>query len=66
MRKSELLIRKLANSFGKRSCQQQAMLPLRFMKEMESNTLSLPAEVGRVPKVGMLTWLLPYRTNLWM
>jgi hypothetical protein len=64
MGKFELLIRKLANSFGKRSCQQQAMLPQRCMKEMESNTLSLPAEVERVPKVGTPMWLLPYRTNL--
>jgi hypothetical protein len=64
MEKSELLIRKLANSFGKRSCQQQGMLPQRSMKEMESNTLSLPAEVERVPKVGMPMLLLPYQINL--
>jgi hypothetical protein len=35
------------------------------MKEMESNTLSLPAAVERVPKVGMPMWLLPYQINLW-
>jgi hypothetical protein len=34
------------------------------MKEMESNTLSLPAEVERVPKVGMPMLLLPYQINL--
>jgi hypothetical protein len=66
MRKSGLLIKKLANSFGKRSCQQQGMPPQQSMKEMESNTLSLPAVVGRVPKAGMPMWLLPYRINFWM
>jgi hypothetical protein len=35
------------------------------MKEMENNSLLLPAEVGRAPKAGMLMWLLPYRTKLW-
>jgi hypothetical protein len=35
------------------------------MKETESNTLSLPAAVEKAPKVGMLTWPLPYQINLW-